>query len=80
MQPTGECNVRVNCLAPGIIDEGMGRALAANEVVWAKYRAKLASGRPGTADEVASAAVYLAGASSNYINGHVLEVNGGLDW
>lgn len=72
--------ITVNCLAPGIIDEGMGRALASNEVVWAKYSQKLASGRPGTADEVAAAAVFLAGNDSRYINGHVMEVNGGLDW
>jgi 3-oxoacyl-[acyl-carrier protein] reductase len=72
--------ITVNCLAPGIIDEGMGRALASNEVVWAKYSQKLASGRAGTADEVAAAAVFLAGNDSRYINGHVLEVNGGLDW
>jgi len=72
--------ITVNCLAPGIIDEGMGRALASNAVVWAKYSQKLASGRPGTADEVAAAAVFLAGNDSRYINGHVMEVNGGLDW
>jgi 3-oxoacyl-[acyl-carrier protein] reductase len=72
--------ITVNCLAPGIIDEGMGRALASNDAVWAKYSQKLASGRPGTADEVAAAAVFLAGNDSRYINGHVLEVNGGLDW
>ncbi|MFI6736336.1 SDR family NAD(P)-dependent oxidoreductase [Nonomuraea sp. NPDC050451] len=72
--------VTVNCLSPGFIDAGMGRLLAANEQVWPRYRAALASGRMGTAEEVAAAAVFLAGADSSYVNGHVLEVNGGLRW
>ncbi|MEU3947715.1 SDR family NAD(P)-dependent oxidoreductase [Streptomyces sp. NPDC029526] len=72
--------ITANCLAPGFIDEGMGRALRANEDVWARYRGKLAAGRMGTGDEVAGAAVFLAGGDSGYVNGHVLEVNGGLSW
>jgi 3-oxoacyl-[acyl-carrier protein] reductase len=72
--------ITVNCLAPGLIDEGMGRQLAGNEPVWAQYRPKLAMGRMGRADEVAAAALFLAGEDSSYVNGHILEVNGGLRW
>ncbi|TDC42862.1 SDR family NAD(P)-dependent oxidoreductase [Micromonospora sp. KC213] len=72
--------ITVNCLAPGFIDEGMGRALRQNEAVWERYRGKLALGRMGSADEVARAAVFLAAEDSSYVNGHVLEVNGGLAW
>ncbi|MFI6442591.1 SDR family NAD(P)-dependent oxidoreductase [Streptomyces sp. NPDC050759] len=72
--------ITVNCLSPGIIDEGMGRALAAHQEVWNRFKPKLAMGRPGTAQEVADAAVFLAGDQAAYVNGHVLEVNGGLDW
>jgi 3-oxoacyl-[acyl-carrier protein] reductase len=72
--------ITVNCISPGFIDEGMGRSLAANQQVWPQYEAKLAGGRMGTADEVASAAVFLASREASYINGHVLEVNGGLRW
>ncbi|WP_073947357.1 SDR family NAD(P)-dependent oxidoreductase [Streptomyces kebangsaanensis] len=72
--------ITVNCLAPGFIDDGMGRELRANEAVWAHYRSKLAAGRMGTGDEVASAAVFIAGGDSSYVNGHVLEVNGGVSW
>jgi 3-oxoacyl-[acyl-carrier protein] reductase len=77
---TAARGVTINCLSPGFIDEGMGRALAANEQVWPHYQAKLASGRMGTAQEVAAAAVFLASSEACYINGHVLEVNGGLRW
>lgn len=72
--------ITVNCLSPGFIDEGMGHELTQNERVWSHYRSKLALGRPGRGDEVASAAVFLAADAASYINGHVLEVNGGLGW
>lgn len=72
--------ITANCLAPGLIDEGMGKALAGNEQVWPHYQTKLAMGRMGSAEEVASAAVFLAGEESRYVNGHVLEINGGLRW
>ncbi|MFE3460926.1 SDR family NAD(P)-dependent oxidoreductase [Nocardiopsis aegyptia] len=70
----------VNALAPGYIDEGMGRQVAANPKVWEVYRHRMLAGRLGRPDEVGSAAVFLAGAEGSYVNGHVLEVNGGLMW
>ncbi|POX42495.1 3-oxoacyl-ACP reductase [Streptomyces sp. Ru73] len=72
--------ILVNSLAPGIVDEGMGRDLTGNDKVWSVYRRRFALGRPGRADEVADAAVYLASDEATYVNGHVLEVNGGLLW
>jgi 3-oxoacyl-[acyl-carrier protein] reductase len=76
----GPRGILVNSLAPGILDEGMGRQLTENDKIWARYRTRLALGRPGDADEAADAAVFLAGPESSYVNGHVLEVNGGLLW
>lgn len=76
----GPRGILVNSLAPGILDEGMGRQLTENDKIWARYRTRLALGRPGHADEAADAAVFLAGPESSYVNGHVLEVNGGLLW
>lgn len=74
-----EEGITVNCLSPGLIDEGMGNLLK-NSPVWEKYSPKLASGRLGRPEEVADAAVFLASDESTYVNGHVLEVNGGLVW
>ncbi|WP_020660462.1 SDR family NAD(P)-dependent oxidoreductase [Amycolatopsis benzoatilytica] len=76
----GPKGILVNCLSPGFIDEGMGQAVASNDKLWQTYRRRLALGRAGQASELADAAVFLAGGESTYINGHVLEVNGGLLW
>ncbi|MFJ4334367.1 MULTISPECIES: SDR family NAD(P)-dependent oxidoreductase [unclassified Streptomyces] len=72
--------ITVNCLSPGFIEEGQGRALMANETLWPRLRDTLASGRPGTGAEVARAAVFLASSESSYVNGAVLPVDGGVRW
>ncbi|MFJ2832289.1 SDR family oxidoreductase [Streptomyces sp. NPDC087263] len=64
----------------GLIDEGTGRELSRNKAVRPLFRDKLAMGRMGRADEVARAAVFLAGDDRSYVNGHVLEVSGGRAW
>ncbi|MEV6098583.1 SDR family NAD(P)-dependent oxidoreductase [Nocardia sp. NPDC051981] len=71
-------SISVNALSPGFIDEGMGRDLIANPPVWDRYLPTIAAGRPGRAEEIAGVARFLAGPDSDYVNGHVLEVNGGL--
>nr|AHL46681.1 ketoreductase [Streptomyces bottropensis] len=73
-------NITVNCLSPGLIDSGMGSLLPRNKKIWPHYAAKLAMGRMGKPEEVADAAVFLASSDSRYVNGHVLEVSGGLRW
>lgn len=72
--------ITVNCLSPGFIEEGQGRALMANEAIWPRLRSTLATGRPGTGAEVARAAVFLASPKSSYVNGAVLPVDGGVRW
>lgn len=76
----GRHGILVNCLAPGILDDGMGTALVHNEKVWEQYRGRFSLGRAGKVEEAAAAAVFLAADDSSYVNGHVLEVNGGLLW
>ncbi|WP_369033850.1 MULTISPECIES: SDR family NAD(P)-dependent oxidoreductase [Streptomyces] len=73
-------DITVNCLSPGLIDSGMGSLLPRNKKIWPHYEAKLAMGRMGKPEEVADAAVFLASSDSRYVNGHVLEVSGGLRW
>jgi 3-oxoacyl-[acyl-carrier protein] reductase len=76
----GRYGIRVNALAPGILDAGMGLELTGNDRVWDAYRKRFALGRPGRVREAARAAVYLASTDASYVNGGTLEVNGGLLW
>ena len=68
--------VRVNCIAPGIIDtprpQGTHRQELAAEAV-----KKIALGRAGNADEVASVALFLASDAASFVNGAIIDVNGG---
>jgi NAD(P)-dependent dehydrogenase (short-subunit alcohol dehydrogenase family) len=68
--------IRVNAIAPGIIDTprptGRGR-----QDDWAQVLKKIALGRAGTADEVASVALFLASDAASFVSGAIIDVNGG---
>lgn len=69
--------ITVNAISPGYIDTDMTSA-----ELPAERRAELIKaiplGRVGRPEDVAAAAVYLAGPSASYVTGEVLRVNGGL--
>lgn len=67
--------ITVNAIAPSMIDTDMFRGVP--EDILAGYLASIPARRFGTADEVASAALFLASDDSSFINGVVLPVNGG---
>lgn len=69
-------NIRVNVVAPGPTDTAM-MAAASNEVREALSRL-IPLGRMGRADEVASAALFLASDQSSFITGAELPVDGGM--
>lgn len=72
----GPSGIRVNCVAPGVIDTDM------NAVHSAETRAALAAdtplGRLGTASEVADSIVYLCSSRASFVTGQVLGVTGGF--
>ena len=68
--------IRVNTVAPGLIDTPLGRVATAGRPGRGTTRIPL--GRQGEATEVASAVVFLLGPDSSYITGQVLAVDGGL--
>jgi len=76
----GRHGILVNCIAPGMLDGGLGASLQGNAAVWPAYSARLAQRRPGELREAAHAAVFLASPDSSYVNGAVIEVNGGMSW
>ncbi len=75
-QELGSRNITVNCVAPGLIDTDMTRALPEGQRDAILQRVPL--NRFGKADEVAAAVVFLAGAKAGYITGTTLQVNGGM--
>ncbi len=69
-------NVTANCIAPGMIATPMTDAL--NETQRKAILDAVPAKRLGTADEVASAAVYLASDEAAYVTGATIHVNGGM--
>lgn len=72
----GSRNITANVIAPGFIDTDM-TAVLAPEVI-ENYKARIPAGRLGDSDDVASAALFLAGDDAGYISGAVIPVDGGL--
>jgi 3-oxoacyl-[acyl-carrier protein] reductase len=72
----GPRGIRVNAVAPGLIDTDMIKHLPA-EVV-AKRIASTALGRLGTADEVARVVRFLVSDDAAFVTGQVLGIDGGL--
>ncbi len=72
----GRRGIRVNAVAPGLIDTDMSAAL--DEQVRAQVADRTALGRTGLATEVAEVAAFLASDRASYVTGAVLPVDGGL--
>lgn len=74
-------NVQVNALAPGYIATRTTEALRADPSRGAQILGRIPAGRWGTPEDVCGAAVFLASGASDYVNGHVLAVDGGwMSW
>lgn len=69
--------VQVNAIAPGYIDTDNTAPLRADAQRDAEILSRIPTGRWGTADDLAGAAVYLSSAASDYVTGHTLVVDGG---
>lgn len=73
----GPRNVRVNAIAPGFIATDLSQPLLENEAFMARRMAMTPLRRPGTAREVAGAALFLASEAGSFVTGHTLVVDGG---
>jgi NAD(P)-dependent dehydrogenase (short-subunit alcohol dehydrogenase family) len=73
----GPKNVRVNCIAPGLIKTDFARALWENPEIYEATVAKYPLRRIGEPDEIAGAAVMLASKAGSFTTGQTLVIDGG---
>ncbi|MDL1891271.1 2-dehydro-3-deoxy-D-gluconate 5-dehydrogenase KduD [Sphingobacteriales bacterium CHB3] len=69
--------ITVNAIAPGYMATNNTKALREDPVRSKAILDRIPAGRWGTPDDLQGAAVFLASAASDYVNGHVLVVDGG---
>ncbi|WP_375394794.1 SDR family NAD(P)-dependent oxidoreductase [uncultured Sphingomonas sp.] len=74
----GGDNVRVNCIAPGLIRTDFARALWEDEKAVAARNRATPLDRIGEPHEIAGAVVFLASAASSYMTGQTIVVDGGV--
>jgi len=73
----GSSGVRVNAIAPGVVETPLTRPIKDHPEWYAAYAAKSVFGRWASADEMVGPVVYLASDASSYVTGSVLVVDGG---
>ncbi len=74
----GARNIRVNCVAPGLIKTDFARALWENPDALAYRNERTPLRRIGTPEEVGSVIAFLASPAAGFITGEVLVVDGGV--
>jgi len=83
----GEAGIRVNCILPGFIPTPMiGRARGLSieaadrkiDVIKESFKEAQPIKRAGQPEDIAKAALWLAGDDSSFVNGHALVVDGGV--
>ena len=74
----GPDGIRVNAVAPGLIDAGMSEPIYADPEFRERRGSKVPLGRLGTADDVAAVVLFLASPAAAYVTGQNLLVDGGV--
>ena len=74
----GPHNIRVNCIAPGLIKTDFARALWEDQATLDRYNSTTPLRRIGQPDEIAGVAVMLASKAGSFITGQGIVVDGGV--
>ncbi len=69
-------NIRVNAVAPGLIQTSMIEAIPGDKRK--SLESQIAMGRVGAAQDVANTILFLASDLSSYVTGQIIGVDGGL--
>lgn len=70
--------IQVNGLGPGYFDTELTQALVQNPEFTSWLEARTPAGRWGNVDELKGAIIFLAAPASDFVNGHILYVDGGM--
>jgi NAD(P)-dependent dehydrogenase (short-subunit alcohol dehydrogenase family) len=74
----GPKNVRVNCVAPGLVKTDFAKALWENKEAVERRNATTPLRRIGMPDEIGGVAAFLAGSAASFITGQVIVADGGV--
>ena len=72
----GQWNIRVNCIAPGVIDTDMMAGFSQKDI--AELTSQTPLNRIGIPQDIAALALFLASAEAQFITGQIISPNGGL--
>ena len=72
-----EKNIQINAIAPGYIETANTAPIRADESRKAEISSRIPAVRWGLPEDLGAAAVFLSSNASNYMNGHILAVDGG---
>ncbi len=73
----GPKNIRANCLVPGLVRTDFAKALWENKETYEQIVSIYPLRRIGEPDEIAGAAVFLAGPSASFMTGQTIVIDGG---
>jgi len=74
----GKHNIQINAIGPGYFATELNKTLVADEAFSAWVASRTPAGRWGETKELVGAAIFLSSTASDYVNGHLLMVDGGM--
>jgi NAD(P)-dependent dehydrogenase (short-subunit alcohol dehydrogenase family) len=74
----GPCNIRINCIAPGLVKTDFARALWENPEILQRYESQTPLRRIGEPDDIGGIAVFLASRAAAFITGQTIVADGGV--